>query len=77
MTPLRCPLSVCPGARLVQDDFELIAFDFVSNPSTRGAFMFPSGNLQEGVNKNVVQNPVTHKWVRVEEIIRDVLTEIG
>ena len=22
----------------VQDDFELIAFDFVSNPSTHGAF---------------------------------------
>ena len=25
----------------VQDDFELIAFDFVSNPSTHGAFMYP------------------------------------
>ena len=25
----------------VQDDFELIAFDFVSNPSTHGAFMAP------------------------------------
>ncbi len=64
-------------ADVVQDDFELIAFDFVSNPSTRGAFMFPSGNLQEGVNKNVVQNPVNHKWERVEDIVRDILTEIG
>ena len=26
------------GASEVQDDFELIAFDFVSNPSTHGAF---------------------------------------
>ena len=63
-------------ADIVQDDFELIAFDFVSNPSTRGAFMFPSGNLQEGVKK-VVQNPVTQKWERVENIVRDILTEIG
>lgn len=68
--------SVTENADVVQDDFELIAFDFVSNPSTRGAFMFPAGNLQEGV-KGVVQNPITHKWERVETIVRDILTEIG
>jgi len=37
----------------VQPDFELIAFDFVSNPSTHGAFMSPGrtneGKLHEGV----------------------------
>ena len=68
--------SMNEDADVVQDDFELIAFDFVSNPSTRGAFMFPSGNLQEGV-KSVVQNPITHKWERIEDIVRDILTEIG
>ena len=68
--------SMNEDADVVQDDFELIAFDFVSNPSTRGAFMFPAGNLQEGV-KGVVQNPITHKWERVETIVRDILTEIG
>ena len=70
--------SMSEGAEadVVQDDFELIAFDFVSNPSTRGAFMFPSGNLQEGI-KGVVQNPITQKWERVENIVRDILTEIG
>ena len=26
------------GKTMVNDDFELVAFDFVSNPSTRGAF---------------------------------------
>jgi len=31
----------------VDDDFELIAFDFVTNPSTQGAFM---KRLNEGVN---------------------------
>lgn len=63
-------------ADFVQDDFELIAFDFVSNPSTRGAFMFPSGNLSEGVS-NVVKNPITNKWELVENIVRDILTELN
>lgn len=31
------------GADVVQDDFELIAFDFVSSPSTPGAYMFKEG----------------------------------
>lgn len=61
------------GADIVQDDFELIAFDFVSNPSTRGAFMFPSGNINEGV----VKNPITNQWEKAESIVRDILTEIG
>lgn len=65
--------SMKENADVVQDDFELIAFDFVSNPSTQGAFMFPSGNLSEGV----VKNPITNKWEKTENIIRDILTEIG
>ena len=69
--------NISEGADIVQDDFELIAFDFVSNPSTRGAFMFPSGNLQEGTNKGMVQNPINHKWEKVEDVIREILTEIG
>jgi hypothetical protein len=63
------------GFDMVQDDFELIAFDFVSNPSTRGAFMFPSGNLSEGTN--MVKNPITNQWEKVENIVRDILSEIG
>lgn len=59
------------GADIVQDDFELIAFDFVSNPSTRGAFMFPSGTINEGV----VKNPITNQWEKVESIIHDILSE--
>jgi len=48
----------------VQPDFELIAFDFVSNPSTHGAFLSP---LKEGVEKNVT------KITKVESIINDIL----
>ena len=47
----------------VQPDFELIAFDFVSNPSTHGAFMSP---MNEGVDNNI-------KPDRVESIINDIL----
>jgi len=64
-------------ADFVQDDFELIAFDFVSNPSTRGAFMFPAGSLSEGVNSNIVKNSITNRWETVESIVRDILAEIN
>ena len=49
----------------VQGDFELIAFDFVSNPSTHGAFLSP---VNESVQK------VDRKWTKVETSIRNILT---
>ena len=67
--------SIREEADLVQDDFELIAFDFVSNPSTRGAFLFPSGNLSEGISQKL-KNPITSRWLKVEDIVRDILAEI-
>jgi hypothetical protein len=49
----------------VQPDFELIAFDFVSNPSTHGAFLSP---IREGVDNNKIR-----KVTKVERIINDIL----
>lgn len=66
--------KMAESADEVQEDFELIAFDFVSNPSTRGAFLHPTGQIQEGTN--FVKNPITNKWEKVESIIRDILSEI-
>jgi hypothetical protein len=61
----------------VDDDFELIAFDFVSNPSTIGAFMFPNGQLQESLQSQpAVLDPISNKWVKVEEVVHDILNEI-
>ena len=37
------------GAVIVQEDFQLICFDFVSEPSTPGAYM----SLQEGIEKQI------------------------
>ena len=56
------------GAQEVQDDFELIAFDFVSNPSTHGAFMYP---VNESVDKT--QDRSCDKYCKVESIINDIM----
>ena len=49
----------------VQDDFELVCWDFVSNPSTHGAFMNPI-SLQEGKVK-------VSKYSNLDSIINDIL----
>ena len=51
----------------VQPDFELIAFDFVSNPSTHGAFLSP-------VNESV-QKVMTDKYSNINNIITNIITE--
>ena len=55
----------------VQPDFELIAFDFVSNPSTHGAFMSP-GNVNEGVEKVGTRNGKCCHDCKIEDIINDI-----
>ena len=55
----------------VQPDFELIAFDFVSNPSTHGAFLSPTneGKLNESVG---TRNGVCCHDCKIEDIINDI-----
>ncbi len=60
------------GADIVQDDFDLIAFDFVSNPSTQGAFMYPQGKINESVEQRTIVNP----YGNVERIIHNILSEL-
>jgi hypothetical protein len=57
------------GTLQVQEDFELIAFDFVSNPSTHGAFLYPS-KMNEGVDKSS-----KNKFGRVDNLILDIIKE--
>ena len=67
------------GKTLVNDDFELVAFDFVSNPSTRGAFLEPV-NLSESVDLTKSTNTeerVCSKYCKVEGIIHEILGEVG
>ena len=51
------------GTVEVQDDFELIAFDFVSNPSTHGAFMRP---VNESVGHSSPES-------NLEKIVNDIM----
>ena len=59
------------GTVEVQEDFELICWDFVSNPSTHGAFMRPT-SMHESVNKTI-----TNKYARVHDAITSILCEDG
>tara|TARA_R100000008_G_scaffold22007_2_gene11665 strand:- start:993 stop:1613 length:621 start_codon:yes stop_codon:yes gene_type:complete len=54
----------------VGKDFELIAFDFVSNPSTHGAFMHP---LSEGVDKSQTQGRTCGQYCKAEDIINKII----
>jgi hypothetical protein len=54
----------------VGDDFELIAFDFVSNPSTHGAFMYP---MNESVDPNQAQGRTCGDWCKAEDIINKII----
>ena len=54
---------------IVQDDFQLICFDMVSEPSTSGAFMIPEGR---SISKNEL-NKVFSKTDRIDRILNDIL----
>lgn len=71
--------KISESTAMVGEDLELIGFDFVSNPSTAGAFMFMDQTQPMLENIQPVKNPVitTNKWASVNKIVRDILTEIG
>ena len=55
------------GRNLVQEDFQLICFDFVSDPSTVGAFMIAEG-------KNPTSNIFT-RADRINRVLNDIVRE--
>jgi len=54
----------------VGNDFELIAFDFVSNPSTHGAFMYP---MNESVDKTQTTGRTCGTYCKAEDIINKII----
>jgi hypothetical protein len=66
--------KISENSSVVGDDFELIAFDFVSNPSTQGAFMAPVGQVP--LSEGMIHNPVNNRWERTDDIIRNILSEL-
>ena len=65
--------SIGENTVAVEDDFELICWDFVSNPSTHGAFMAP---VNEGVNGKASEWDVCDQYCKTNSIIRDILGDL-
>ena len=61
--------NVSEGTVEVQADFELLCFDFVSTPSTHGAFMSPMG-----INEGKIRIP-EYKYTNVNNVIRDIICD--
>ena len=57
------------GTMEVQNDFELVCWDFVSNPSTHGAFMAP-------ISEGVIRKRKTSKYDKVNTIINEILCDL-
>jgi len=59
------------GENLVQDDFELIAFDLVSTPSTPGAFLFPdkSGEISFDTTTNENSTFLKENEIKINDAI--------
>jgi hypothetical protein len=55
----------------VQDDFELLCWDFVSTPSNPGSYMKEKGMMNE--SKNIQHN----KYIKVNSIITEILCANG
>ena len=62
------------GTVEVQDDFELLCFDFVSTPSTHGAFMKPAGRALQELQEGKIQSP-EYQYTNVNNIIRDIICD--
>ena len=62
------------GTLEVQDDFELLCWDFVSTPSTHGAFMTPKNQVNINMNESKIIKP-QYKYTNVNNIIRDIICE--
>jgi hypothetical protein len=55
---------------IVQDDFQLICWDYVSEPSTPGAFMLPEGRT---INSKELRS-IFNKSDRIDRIVNDILS---
>ena len=61
--------SLGEGTVEVQDDFDLLCWDFVSTPSTHGAFVKP---INESFNPDLVS-----KYENVDFLVRDILCTLN
>lgn len=58
----------------VQNDFDLLCWDFVSTPSNPGSFMYVTGRLNEGLQKPFDN---TNSYSEVNKIVTEILCANG
>lgn len=62
----------------VQEDFELVTFDFVSNPSTHGAYLYPVNESAEPTKVKSAQVEVYNECHKIiTEVISDLSTKVN
>jgi len=69
--------SVSPigeGLVQVEDDLDLICWDFVSQPSTYGAYMRPTSGLNESVNRIIEKE---NKYSKANRIISEIICNVS
>jgi hypothetical protein len=65
--------SVTPigeGLLQVEDDLELICWDFVSTPSTFGAYVKPVNGLKESIDYQI---KTANKYENVSRLVSDII----
>lgn len=69
--------SVSPigeGLVQVEDDLDLICWDFVSQPSTYGAYMRPTSGLNESVNRTIDKE---NKYSKANRMISEIICTVS
>jgi len=64
------------GTVEVQNDFELVAWDFVSNPSTQGAFMIPMNESVDASRQLTTDEYLCNEWCKSQDIMRRILEQL-
>lgn len=69
--------SVSPigeGLVQVEDDLDLICWDFVSQPSTYGAYMRPTSGLNESINRTIDKE---NKYSKANRMISEIICNVS
>jgi hypothetical protein len=64
------------GLVKVEEDLELICWDFVSQPSTYGSYMKPVNGLRESYDATIITQ-TQNKYTNVNNLMRDIICEMS
>lgn len=59
----------------VGEDFELLGWDFVSNPSTHGAFMTPVN--ESVIKQKIKESAICNEYCKSQDLMREIITELS